>query len=228
MQDNTSVAQDQDASAMQNTVEDQSVKEPVRKGETSQEGEKAELKKKEFNFLGKYSSEEEAHKAFAAVQERARKAEEQLKEMKTEMSAREIQEFNKMDYEQQMNFLLKRNKEQEEALSQVLSVISTQAQQSDEQGIGKFIQSQPLLSETGLENEFKLLATHPDLKEYTLDSIFNTLLKPKIEKIMGTKIRIKEKRISTDTETAQQDFADVSKMPMDEYEKHRVEILKSL
>lgn len=226
--DNTPVVEAPKASEItdQNTLEEAlKPTEPVE--EVQEEAPKVEEPKK---FLGKYKSEEDAQKAFANIQERARKAEEQLKVFKTEMSAKQKEEFSKMDYEKQMEFLLERNKEQEEKLNSIYSALNEQASQSGEQELDKFIAAEPLIKGTGLENEFRLLATHPELEGYTLESIFNTMLKPKVEKIMGTKIKVKERKILSDDNTPQADKyspENVAKMSPAEYEKNRENILRA-
>ncbi len=233
-QDNTLVVEDDKASDVQDqkTLEEALTPEPVQADEEVPET-KAETVE-EYTFLSKYRSKEDAEKAFKNIQERATKAEQRLKEVQKEMSAKSMEEFKNMDYDAQIAFLLKRDQEREEALNALHSTVAEQAQMSDSVAIDKFIKNDPLLKDTGLADEFRLLATHPDMKEYSLDSIYKTVFKPKIDKLMGTKITIKEKKILKNSEDKNipqsEGFTQdaIARMSPSAYEANREKILQSM
>lgn len=240
--DNTSASNDSQASDTaitdQNTL-DEALKhtEPVEEVEGSTEeteSQKPSLEKKEetdeFTFLNKYKSKEQAEKAFRSMQELARKNAERIKELEKEKEQQALKDFKSMDYDQQIEFLVKDAQQNKEALKKLESVLVEQAQESDQVQLEKFIQSEPLIAETGLENQFRLLATHPELQQYSFESIFKTMLKPDIEKIMGKKITVKERKILSDTVAPQVDeFSpdSIARMSPQEYAKNREKILKA-
>jgi hypothetical protein len=229
MEDNTSTEVVQEAPEIQDqeTLET-ALQEPVQAAEV-EEPPKEELQKNDKVF-GKYNSLDDAQKAFSNIQARATKAEQQLKELQKTMASKTTEEIKSMDYEKQIEFLLGKINDYEDFKSDLIGKLSEaeaeSIQANETQAISDFVSKNPLLRETGLDEEFVLIATHPSMQEYTLESIYNSRIKPKLEKLMGTKISVKERKL-VGTSKPEEKFVDVSKMTPKEYEKHRQSILSS-
>jgi hypothetical protein len=67
------------------------------------------------------------------------------------------------------------------------------------------------------------------MRDYSLESIFDARFKPKLEKLSGTKITTKERKVLSSKPIQEvNNFQDVSKMGKAEYEKHRQDIFKGV
>jgi hypothetical protein len=223
--DNTSVVDPQEGAPVnQDTATEETTNEPVA---TETESEALEKKEPELIF-GKYKSIEDAQEAFGHIQARATKAEQSLKDLKKEMRGKTREEIKALDYDKQLEYLINKVQEYEDKMSEMSSEIEGESQdssQGDAKQIKTFISKHPLLAETGLDEEFELIATHPSMQEYTLESIYEVRIKPKLEKLMGTKITTKERKLVGSSSKPEPEFKDVSKMSNQEYEKHRSKIM---
>jgi len=182
-------------------------------------------------ILGKYKTVEDLEAAYKNIQSRATKAEQELKKFQKEKDSSQYDKVKQLDWEQQAEFYASKLKELEEWKSQfeesAQNKLAEQALASDEETMEKFISSNPILVETGMDEAFRLVATHPSMQEYSFDSIFDVKFKPKIEKLMGTKVTVKQKPLVGKKQTATSDngFGDVSTMSNAQYEKNREKIL---
>lgn len=219
--DNTSVVDPQEGAPVnQDTAAEETTNEPVAT-ETESEG----LEKKEPELIfGKYKSIEDAQEAFGHIQARATKAEQSLKDLKKEMRGKTQEEIKALDYDKQLEYLIGKVQEYEDKMAE-MSEGAEEEQANDSQEIKNFISKNPLLKETGLDEEFELIATHPSMQEYTLQSIFEVRMKPKLEKLMGTKITTKERKLTGSSSKPEPQFTDVSKMSTADYEKDRAKIM---
>lgn len=202
---------------------------PEGEPETNPEAPKLEKKDSELIF-GKYKSLEAAQEAFGSIQARATKAEQAYKELKKQVEGKTKDELKAMDYDGQLAYITDAIQDyktfKEELLGKLEAEQGIDSAKSDADSIDSFVSKHPLLAETGLDEEFKLIATHPAMQEYTLDSIYEVRIKPKLERLMGTKITTKERKlVGTTAKPEPNKFADVSKMTPSEYEKHRKSIL---
>lgn len=194
---------------------------------------KQELEKKETGkIFGKYNSLEDAQEAYANIQARATRAEQALKELEARAATKTADELKAMDYDSQIQYLLGKVQDYDIFKAELASKMAESQQMSqaeqDKATIAEFVSKNPLLKETGLDEEFELIATHPSMQEYTLESIYNVKMKPKLEKLMGTKLSVKERKLTSTTQPPETNtFPDVSKMSAAEYEKHRAQILGS-
>lgn len=211
-------------------VQAESKEEEVQK----EEEEEVQLRPKDnAKIFGKYNSIEDAQKAYSSIQARATKAEQALKDMQKTLSQKSAEELKTKGYDEQVSYLLEQIQDLKSFKDEILNNIQSpeeseepQSFVSDEEEINSFIAKNPLLAETEFGEEFKLIATHPSMSSYTLDSIY-AKLKPKIEKNMGTKISVKERKLtSAKPEPTTDKFADVSNMSDAEYEKYKAEIFK--
>ena len=190
---------------------------------------KPDLIKKEL-ILGKYKSVDDLSSAYTSLQSQYTKTQQEIKELKKTMDGKSREEIKTLDYDKQLDLLLNELQELKEFKSNILESIEKESEsvaiQSEEQAINDFIEKNPLLKESGLDDEFRLIATHPSLKDYTLDSIYSVRILPKIEKLMGKKITVKERKLVGGTTVQEpKTFNDVSTLSADDYEKHRAEIL---
>lgn len=220
--DNTSVVDPQEGAPVnQDTATEETTNEPVA---TETESEALEKKEPELIF-GKYKSIEDAQEAFGHIQARATKAEQSLKDLKKEMRGKTREEIKALDYDKQLEYLIGKVQEYEDKMAEMTEGAEEAKASGDAQEIKSFISKHPLLKETGLDEEFELIATHPSMQEYTLQSIFEVRMKPKLEKLMGTKITTKERKLVGSSSKPEPEFKDVSKMSNQEYEKHRSKIM---
>ena len=238
-QDNTPAASEVQAPDITNqeTLDKALQAEPVTaeaETEAVKEGTKAEdkpeLSKKDDLILGKYKTLDDFKDAYANLQARSTKAEQALKELKKQMEGKTREEIKGLDYDKQFEFLLNKIQELEDFKAGIAERMEAETAQSvaqtEEQAIDAFIAKNPLLKETDLDEEFRLIATHPSMQEFTLDSIYNVRIAPKLEKLMGTKITTKERKLlGSTTKPEPAKFEDVSKMTPAEYEKNRQKIL---
>lgn len=239
MNDNTSGNAEVEASGDindQNTLEQALAHEPVEEtAETTEEAElqpKAKEEKSELPepILGKYRTREDAEKAFAAIQATATKAQQELADLRREKQAAKFDKFKDLEYadKEAMQFTFDKIKELEDFRDNMLLALQESQQQqvvdSSLQEVEHFIEGNELLRESGLDEEFKLIATHPSMQEFTLESIYESRIRPKIEKLMGKKIRVTERGVSEST--APERTKSLDDMSMDEYEANRNKLLQ--
>lgn len=198
-----------------------------------QKEEAEEKQEKEELLLGKYKSVDDLKSGYNSLRDQHRKATEQLKELKQQLEGREIEKLKGASYDEQLDYLLneiKAVKEFKETLTSQLQGQSEEiAVQQDLASIDDFIASNPVLKSTpSLAKQFRKVATHPDMQEYTLDSIYNVEIDPLVKELQGTKITTRERKVlSSKPAQVTNNFADVSKMSKSEYEKYRQEIFKT-
>lgn len=206
--------------------------EPIASEESNvtEEAEESAESPKSEKIFGKYQNLEEAKKGYAHLTDRARRAEQELKALKAQQESKKYDDLGSLTYDEQVKFLADKLKEQEAFRAKLEEDMEAQSYEiqiaEDRKALEQFISKNPILSEIGLDEEFRLIATHPDMQEYTFDSIFEKKLKPKIEKIMGTKITVREKPLKGgNVPTPKKSIADMS---LAEYEANRAEILKNI
>lgn len=229
-QDNTSTQVEELASQKdENTQETSEVVEPVSAEETTGEDVNEQVEpQKSGKIFGKYQSLEDAKKGYANLTERARKAEEELKRLKSLEESKKFDELGNLPYDDQVKFLAEKLKEQEEFRRKLEEEMAEQSQEiqlvEDRKALETFISQNPILVETGLDEEFRLIATHPDMQEFTFESIYAKKLKPKLDKLMGTKLTVREKSLKGDVSIQKQ--KSIGEMSMAEYEANREKILE--
>lgn len=207
------------------------VKEEVAEEETSESLEE-EVQTKETNegkVFGKYANVLEAEKAFKEMQARATKAEQAIKEIERKtLSEKSLAELQNMDYDEKLEYLLKRDIDRETLLQEFKSKLEPEYSPDDDStAMDKYIGQNRMLREYGLDEIFREIASKPEYREYTFESIYEAKIKPMIQKVGGTKIKVKEKPIMGNSSVPTESFGDVSKMSDAQYEKHRLEILRS-
>ncbi len=223
--DNTSVETPDKAPSEKDTLESVESSEPVNAAE---DAETALEKRGSELIFGKYETLEAAQEAYGNIQARATKAEQAYKELKKELEGKSREEIKSLDYDKQLDYLVEKLHEAQDKLREFEDWKSSESQsaalESDAVAIKSFITKHPLLVETGLDEEFRLIATHPTMQDYTLESIYEARIRPKLEKLMGTKITTKERKLVGSSAKTGPDFKDVSSMSLAEYEKYRREI----
>jgi hypothetical protein len=229
MQDNTSIEETVEAPITdQETLEAALNNEPVNAEDTAEQAEETEAPKEKL--LGKYESPEALAEAYKSLQSEFTKRNEELKSLREEQKKKEIEGLKTLGYDEQVEYLVNeqmRLKEELEAQKQQYSQVSQEALiEQDKKALEAFIASKPELVETGMDDIFRELATNPLLSQYTFDSIYDSKLKPKLEKLMGTKIRVKERPIKGQSKAPERSFDDVGQMSNAEYEKNRLQILR--
>lgn len=181
-------------------------------------------------LLGKYKSPEDLEKSYTHLQARATKAEQKLKELEAEAKKTKLEQLKSLDYDSQVQYLIERQQEleaQNEELRGVMSNATLEATaQSDAQAMESFISNTPELVETGMDELFRELAANPNYSKYTFESIYESRFKPKIEKLMGTKITVKNRPLKGKVDKLPEQPKRVSDMSMAEYEKERGKLLR--
>jgi|GEM_PF-6789892 hypothetical protein len=224
--DNT--AQDQAPIIDQDTLE-QALSAPVEEKQPEPEVAEPTTKQDERLYLGKYKSPEELEKGYTNLQARATKAEQKLKELEAEAKKAKLESIKGLGYDEQVQFLMERITDMETQNNELrgLMLQSTEeaTAQSDFQQMETFIKSKPELVETGMDKIFREYAQHPDLKQVTFESIYNDRFAPAINKLMGTKVSVKERPIRSESKKVDAPV-DISRMSNTEYEKHRVKLLR--
>jgi len=220
----------------QNTLDQALANEPVTETiEPTEETElqpkvKAEKSELPEPILGKYRTREDAEKAFTEIQATATKAQQELAELRREKQAAKFDQFKDLEYadKEAMNFTFQKIQELEDFRDNMLAALQESQQQqvvdSSLNEVENFIEGNELLRESGLDEEFKLIATHPSMQEYTLESIYESRIRPKIEKLMGKKIRVTERGVSNST--APERSKNLDEMSMEEYEASRTKLLQ--
>ncbi len=228
----------------QTTLEQALAQEPVdntQEENISQETEPSEepqleLKEQPRKILGKYNTPEEAEKAYNSLEEdlkrkreEHRQLTEQLKAAKEAQQDAQMKSFESMDYEEQTKFLAQQVADMRQQLAESRTAQEQLAQQhfasDDQKQMEEFITKNTLLQESGMEDMFRMVANQPQYREYSFDSIFKTLFQPKIEKLMGKKIKVREKPVVNTPKEKPKPKA-VKDLSRGEYEKNREQILR--
>lgn len=208
------------------------VEESTEEANTEQLEEKPEQleEKSEKLYMGKYRTEADMENAFKSIQAEYTKTSQELKQLRQEQKTKELESVKSLGYDEQMEVLLNRIQELEaqqgEQSTQYSELQEIAAMEQDAIELENFIKTRPELVETGMDDIFRTLAQHPDLRNYTFESIYNAKMKPKLEKLMGTKIKVKERPLHGQTKAPSKPTTDVSAMSPSEYEKHRATILQ--
>lgn len=229
-QDNTSAipAEELTPQTTEDTQPTQDGAEPITSEESTSEADSTESQPKSEKIFGKYQTLEEAKKGYAHLTDRARRAEQELKALKAQQESKKYDDLGSLTYDEQVKFLADKLKEQEAFKAKLEEEMEAQSYEiqiaEDRKALEKFIAKNPILTDIGLDEEFRLIATHPDMVEFTFESIFEKKLKPKIEKIMGTKITVREKPLKGGINPSPRKSID--EMSLEEYEANRAEILK--
>lgn len=211
------------AEAEEVVVEDETTEDQV----NTDEG--LEKKPEPQKFMGKYNSQSDFENAFKSLQAEYTQTSQKLKEYEKRMKEKELEDVKSLDYDQQMSVLLNRIQEleaqQQGQLSQFDQLSQAAAMESDQQQLEEFIKKTPELVETGMDDLFRTIAQHPDMQQYTFDSIYTAKFKPKLDKLMGTRIKVKERPLKGSSKAPEQP-KDLQAMSLKEYEKNREQILK--
>lgn len=239
MQDNTSTEAVQEALVTDQATLEAALaeNEPVEVEETTEEANPVEAKTEESpkpeepkKLLGKYDSADALAAAYKSLQAEFTKRSEELKAIKAEQKQKELEGIKTLGYDEQVSYLvseLQRLKDEQENQKNQFSQVNQEAIiEQDKNNLEAFIASKPELVETGMDDIFRELATSPTYAEYTFDSIFESRFKPKLDKLMGTKIRVKERPLKGQSKAPDRSFDDVSSLGKGEYEKNRLQILR--
>lgn len=207
------------------------INEPIEGDEQPVEEAKTEEPKEEpKKLLGKYNSAEDLAEAYKSLQAEFTKRNEELKTLKTVQKQKELEGIKSLGYDEQMDFLLneiQRLKDDQESQSQKLVEVSQEAIiDQDRKALESFISSKPELVETNMDDIFRELATSPTYAEYTFDSIYESKFKPKLDKLMGTKVKVKERPLKGQAKTVDKSFDNVGGLSRVDYEKNRLQILR--
>lgn len=198
--------------------------------EKAEEVEAAKTEEEPKMYLGKYKSPEDLAEAYRSLQGEFTKRNEELKTLREDKKKAELEGLKTLGYDEQVAYLvaeLQRIKEDQEVQAQKYSEVSQEAVLAqDQKALEAFIASKPELVETGMDEIFRELATSPAYAEYTFESIYNARLKPKLEKLMGTKIRVRERPLKGTTKAPEKTLEDVSNLSKGDYEKNRLQILR--
>lgn len=215
---NQALSQDELTTAEEVVVEDT---------DTEESKEPKEPEKKE-KILGKYGNTDDLVNAYTSLQTEFNKRNEELKKLKTSLKEKERESIQSLGYDEQVKYLVDRITEleaqQEEKQNEAMQYSMEALHQQDMQNLNSFISKTPELVETGFDDLFKEIALRPEYREYSFESIYNTLLKPKIEKLMGTKVKTKERLIKG--QAKQERTGDLSDVSKSEYEKNRLDYLR--
>lgn len=183
-------------------------------------------------LLGKYETADDLAKAFKALQAEYTQTTQKLKDSEQIIKEAELESIKLLDYDKQQEFLVNRIMELEGKLNEgqqsMQEAFSNVNEKAEEEAIDSFIASTPDLIETGMGDIFKDIATREDMREYSLESIYNVKIKPKIEKLMGVKVKTKERPLlGKPVDPANSaDHKDVSNMNKQKYEENREQILR--
>lgn len=213
------------------------------KGEDSQSQadlvNKAEDKPKDegVDYRTKFSEIKKAH------DQKAQK----LKELEAQIKqAEESKAFQSMDYDQKLEHMNKKLEERDLLLSQLQEMIQQQdvitAQKADEMAIQDFISKDTDLSVAPqLQTLFKMIANSDELvpaeiagdkevrwREVPLEDIKRVYFAPMLEKMTGTRVRTKDRALSSTSSTVDDEFteAQIAAMSPAEYERNKPKILK--
>ena len=181
-------------------------------------------------YLGKYKSPDDLAEAYRSLQAEFTKRNTELKTIKDNAKKQEVENLKSLGYDEQVNYLvaeIQRLKDQQEEQTQQSQLSSQEAQiEQDKNSLEAFIASKPELVETGMDDIFRELALSPNYAEYTFDSIFESRLKPKLDKLMGTKVTVRERPLKGSTKAVDKTYDNVSSISKGEYEKNRIQIMR--
>jgi hypothetical protein len=181
-------------------------------------------------YLGKYKSPDDLAEAYRSLQSEFTKRNEELKTIRANAKKQEVENLKSLGYDEQVQYLvdeIQRLKDQQEEQTQQVQLSSQEAQiNQDKQSLEAFIASKPELIETGMDDIFRELALSPNYAEYTFDSIFDSRLKPKLEKLMGTKVSVRERPLKGQTKSPEKSYENVGSISKSEYEKNRIQIMR--
>jgi len=220
----------------QETLERALNAEPVEEGEVAEEvdtdveGSEEESSEDSEPIMGKYKDISELEKAHKALQAEFTKRNEALKELQEKARKAERENLKSLDYDEQVAYLvdeLNRVQDELEAQKKTHEEITAESMiESDRQALESFIKKTPALVETGMDDIFRELAASEKYQQYTFASIYNSLMKPKIESLMGTKVRTKTKTIKKTQSKPDVAYENVEQLGKQDYEANREQILR--
>lgn len=234
MSDNsTSEVTTETQAPIQDTPSEEVAQEPIESQASEPSEPELELVKKEEpqKYFGRFDSIEAAEKSYKEMQAAYQKMKEDLKGAQKAQQDAQLKQLDSMDYDDKVAYLAQQLQSVQEQLSQTAqqneAVTATIAQEYEQKEISDYVAGNPLLKESGMDDLFLETAMLPQYREYTLESIFNVKFKPKIEKLMGKKIKVKEKPLvgSTKIDEQPKNALDMSRQ---DYEKNRDKILKNM
>lgn len=172
----------------------------------------------------------------------------ELKDLKSSKQAEETKgKLQEMDYDQRLEYVVDRLNQYENQFSQLQDGLSeqfvTQSKAEDQAHLDSFLTSDSELKEfPELHGIFKMYAHSDQLvdaekygdtrwNQVKLEDIKATVIKPMLEKLAGKKITVREKPLrgqSTPTVDSGWTPEKVAALTPQQYEKHRIEIFKSM
>lgn len=198
--------------------------EPIEEEETEEEElEPLELKKAPdapTKYFGRFDSLEAAEKSYKDIQTAYQKAKDELKAVRQENEKSQHERFESLDYDEQVKVLAKQ-------IADLQGQIAETSSSSAEREVANYVESNAMLKESGFSEVFTELALSPKYRDYTLESVFQTVFKPRIEGVMSKKIRVKENKIKGFSEPDELSLDDVSGLSEDDYLKKRAKIFKA-
>jgi len=207
------------------TNESVEVEEPVEETKV-EETPKEEPKK----ILGKYNTTDDLANAYKSLQSEFTKRNEELKTLKAQQKQKELDGVKTLGYDEQVAYLIseiQRLKDEQDEQKQKFQQVDQETMiEQDRKALESFIASKPELLETGMDDIFRELATNPNYAEYTFESIYEARLKPKLDKLMGVKVRVKDRPLKGQTKTPDKTYDDVGKISKGEYEANRLQIMR--
>lgn len=194
--------------------------------------------------------EEPYKQRYSALRSDYDKLSKELKDMKAQAKSAEVKaKLSEMDYDQKIEYLAdeqaKRDQLQEELQSNLQRQAEQETVQADNSVLEDFISSDKELQLLGPEVQrmFKAIASSNEFvdpalaggqevkwKEVKLDDIKTHFFKPLLDKLSGTKITVKERKVRSESSSVADDTLTperISKMSAKEYEKNRDKILRA-
>lgn len=214
---------------------------------TEGEEKKEDLQKTEPQKEEKVSEEIDYRTKFSEIKKAHDQKAQKLKELESQIrQAEESKAFQSMDYDQKLEHMNKELEERDLLLSQLQEMIQQQdvitAQKADAMAIQDFISKDNDLSVAPqLQTLFKMIATSDELvpasiagdkevrwREVPLEDIKRVYFAPMLEKMTGTRVRTKDRALSSAASNVDEEFteAQIAAMSPSEYERNKPKILK--
>lgn len=235
MTDNSNAVEPEDTDVAADVSEDNLDEENLDGGEVDDETDSEDLDEDNSDdgvtFAGMhFKSTADAERTFKEMQSRVTKVEQKFSDMeKQALRAEERKKLTAMTDEEKLNYLADKILEnQYQAEVDEAEPETGFDTASDSAQISKFVNSKPEIAQYGLEDLFESIAQSDKFREYTLESIYEVQFKPMLEKLAGTKVTTKKRKLSKSKSKAPATGKKVRDMSNADYLANREQILRDM